>query len=76
MGAAQAHLLEALAAAKAGLTSYVNIEISIDETGAVGFLNILDTDLSATTASCVRDALADVRFKAGASATFRDKIDL
>jgi hypothetical protein len=61
---------------KAGLSSYVNIEISIDETGAVGFLNILDTDLSATTASCVRDALADVRFKAGAAATFRDKIDL
>ncbi|HUS33129.1 MAG TPA: FecR family protein [Kofleriaceae bacterium] len=61
---------------KAGLASYVHVEIAIDETGAVGFLNIIDTDLSSSTASCVHDVLADVRFKPGASATFRDKIDL
>jgi ferric-dicitrate binding protein FerR (iron transport regulator) len=61
---------------KAGLSSYVNVEISIDETGAVSFLNIIDTDLSSTTSSCVREVLADVRFKSGPSATFRDKIDL
>ncbi len=61
---------------KAGLTSFVQIEISIDETGAVGFLNVIDTDLSSTTAGCVRDVLADVHFRPGPSATFRDKLDL
>lgn len=65
------------AIAKAGLTdTYVKIEISIDETGAVQFLNIIDTDLPSTTASCVREVLADVRFTAGLAATFRDKLDL
>lgn len=63
--------------AKAGLTdTYVQIEISVDATGAVGFLNVLDTDLPSATASCVREVLADVRFKAGAEATWREKIDL
>jgi hypothetical protein len=64
------------AISKAGLTAYVAFEISIDETGAVQFLNVLDSDLPSTTRSCVREVLADVRFKAGASATFRDKLDL
>ena len=65
------------AIAKSGLTdTYVRIEISIDETGAVQFLNIIDTDLASATASCVREVLADVRFAAGAGATFRAKLDL
>lgn len=65
------------AMAKAGLTgAFVRIEISIDETGAVGFLNIIDTDLPSTTSSCVRDVLVNVSFKAGPAATFRDKLDL
>ncbi|HEY5949752.1 MAG TPA: FecR family protein, partial [Kofleriaceae bacterium] len=61
---------------KSGLSSYVAFEISIDETGAVQFLNVVDSDLPAATRNCVREVLADVRFKAGASATFRDKLDL
>ncbi len=61
---------------KAGLTAYVNIELSVDATGAVEFLNIIDTDLASNTSACVREVLADVRFKPGAAATFRDKIDL
>ncbi|HSD88122.1 MAG TPA: FecR family protein [Kofleriaceae bacterium] len=61
---------------KAGLSSFVHIEISIDETGAVAFLNIIDTDLASSTASCVREVLADVPFRGGPAATFRDKIDL
>lgn len=61
---------------KAGLTAYVNIELSVDATGAVEFLNIIDTDLASNTSSCVREVLADVRFRPGAAATFRDKIDL
>lgn len=64
------------AIAKAGLTAYVNIELSVDATGAVQFLNIIDTDLASNTSACVREVLADVRFKPGAAATFRDKIDL
>ncbi len=63
--------------AKAGLTgTYVQIEISVDPQGAVGFLNILDTDLPSATSSCVRDVLAGVRFAPGAAATWRERIDL
>jgi ferric-dicitrate binding protein FerR (iron transport regulator) len=63
--------------AKAGLTgTYVQIEISVDPQGAVGFLNVLDTDLPSATAICVRDMLAGVRFAPGAAATWRERIDL
>lgn len=64
------------AIAKAGLSAYVNVEVSVEETGAVGFLNIIDTDLASNTSACVREVLADVRFRRGPAATFRDKIDL
>jgi hypothetical protein len=64
------------AISKAGLTAYVAFEISIDETGAVQFLNVVDSDLPSTTRGCVREVLADVHFKAGPAATFRDKLDL
>ncbi|MGN6110282.1 MAG: FecR family protein [Kofleriaceae bacterium] len=63
--------------AKAGLTgTYVHIELAVDAGGAVGFLNVIDTDLPSATARCVRDVLADVRFRPGASATWRERIDL
>lgn len=63
--------------AKQGLTStYVEIEISIDATGAVGFLNVIDTDLGVATSHCIRDVLADVRFGPGVAATWRERIDL
>lgn len=63
--------------AKAGLTgTYVHIEISVDAQGAVGFLNVIDTDLPSATSSCVREVLADVRFGRGAVATWRERIDL
>lgn len=61
---------------KAGLSAYVTFEIAIDETGAVEFLNVVDTDLPSSTRSCVRDVLADVQFRPGPAATFRDKLDL
>jgi hypothetical protein len=65
------------AMAKAGVSgAVVKIEIAVDETGAVGFLNVIDTDLPSTTSSCVRDVLANVSFKAGPAATFRDTLDL
>lgn len=63
--------------AKAGLTgTYVQIEISVDAQGAVGFLNVTDTDLPSATANCVREALADVRFSSGAAATWHERVPL
>jgi FecR protein len=63
--------------AKAGLSgTYVQIEISVDAQGSVGFLNVIDTDLPSATASCVREVLADVRFGRGAAATWRQRVDL
>jgi hypothetical protein len=63
--------------AKAGLTgTYVQIEVGVDAQGAVGLLNVVDTDLPSATASCVRDALATVRFGPGTAATWRERIDL
>jgi len=63
--------------AKAGLSgTYVHIEIAVDAQGAVGFLNVIDTDLPSATASCVRDVLAGVRFSRGAAATWRERVDL
>jgi FecR-like protein len=63
--------------AKAGLTgTYVQVEISVDPQGAVGFLNVIDTDLPSATSSCVREVLSDVRFGRGAAATWRERIDL
>jgi len=63
------------ALAKAGVTdTYVTIEISVDASGAVGFLNVLDSDLP--NVDCVLEALRDVRFGAGSAATWREKIAL
>ena len=65
------------AIAKAGLTgTYVTLEISVDAQGAVPYLNIVDTDLGSTTAACVHDALAQIRFDAGPAASWREKLDL
>jgi hypothetical protein len=65
------------ALAKQGLTgAYVQIEIAVDGAGAVGFLNVLDTDLPESTASCVRDAFAAVPFGTGPAATWRERIEL
>ena len=63
--------------AKQGLTgTYVQIELRVDAGGAVNFLNVVDTDLGAATAGCVRDAIAAVRFAPGPAATWRERIDL
>lgn len=63
--------------AKQGLTgTYVEIELRVDGSGAVNFLNVVDTDLGSATATCVRNVLADVRFEAGPAATWRERVDL
>jgi hypothetical protein len=63
--------------AKSGLTdTFVQIEITVDAAGAVNVLNIIDTDLPSDTAQCVHDALADVHFRAGSAASWRQKLTL
>lgn len=63
--------------AKSGLTdTFVQIEITVDTSGAVNVLNIIDTDLPPDTAQCVHDALADVHFGAGAAASWQQKLTL
>jgi hypothetical protein len=63
--------------AKAGLTdTFVLVEIAVDGTGAIGFLNVIDTDLPTSTAACVREVLAEVSFGKGLAATWRERIDL
>jgi hypothetical protein len=63
--------------AKQGLTgTYVEIELRVDGSGAVNFLNVVDTDLGSATATCVRNVLADVRFEPGPAATWRERLDL
>jgi hypothetical protein len=63
--------------AKAGLTgTYVQVELAVDPQGAIGYLNVIDTDLPSATASCVREVLADVHFVPGQAAKWRERIDL
>jgi hypothetical protein len=64
------------AAAKSGISDLsVQIEISVDATGAVRFLNV-DSDLTSVTQACIHDALTQIQFPPGHSATWREKIDL
>lgn len=58
--------------------TYVAIEIGVDPSGAINFLNLVDTDLgqSSAEARCVHDVLADVRFGAGPSASWQERIEL
>jgi ferric-dicitrate binding protein FerR (iron transport regulator) len=63
--------------AKQGLAegTYVFLELGVDETGAVSFLNVGSTDLPDSMAGCVRDLVAQtVRFPAGPAATWKHKI--
>jgi hypothetical protein len=63
--------------AKQGVAAgtHVELEISVDSSGAIGMLNLGETDLPARVASCVRDVVATVRFPHGAAATFTHRID-
>jgi hypothetical protein len=64
------------AAAKSGISGLsVQIEISVGATGAVRFLNV-DSDLTSVTQACIHDALTQIQFPPGPSATWREKIDL
>lgn len=62
--------------AKQGLAegTFVVLELGVDETGAVSFLNVGSTDLPDRMASCVRDIVALVRFPAGPEAVWKHRI--
>jgi ferric-dicitrate binding protein FerR (iron transport regulator) len=64
------------ALAKQGLAGGTHIELDLGVTagGAIRFLNVGDTDLPDSMASCIRDAAAAVRFPAGAAATFHERL--
>jgi ferric-dicitrate binding protein FerR (iron transport regulator) len=57
------------------INTFLQIEISVDAQGAVGYLNVLDTDLPNASRDCVREVLRDVRFKPGLAAVWRERID-
>ena len=62
---------------KQGLTgTYVKVELGVDASGAVRFLNVVDTDLPSSIHGCVREVLADVRFLPGPAAEWSERIDL
>ncbi len=54
--------------------TFVELEIGVDANGAIGFLNIIDTDLPSRVASCVRDAVAASRLGSGSAASWRHRI--
>jgi len=69
-----ANCLRALAKQGIGGT-HLELELNVDEGGAITFLNIVDTDLPDTMSSCVRNAVAAVRFPSGQAATFRHRLE-
>jgi hypothetical protein len=64
--------------AKSGLLTgaYVEIEIGVDAQGAKNYLNILHSDLPRDASSCVEGVLNDIRFKPGAAAEWKQRIEL
>ena len=64
------------AIAKQGVSTYIQIEITVDAAGNKNAINVLDTDLGEAATTCVRDVINDVSFGGGAAATWRERIDL
>lgn len=54
--------------------THVELEIRVDETGAVNYLNVGDTDLPSANATCVRDVVASVAFPAGPAARWQHRV--
>ena len=62
--------------AKEGLAdgTHVELEVGVQASGAIRFLNIVDTDLPARVAACVRDVVSETRLGAGAQVSWRHTI--
>lgn len=63
--------------AKQGVSgTFVRVELAVGRDGAIGALNILDTDLPASLAECVRAAVSELRFGPGPAATIVERLEL
>ena len=63
--------------AKQGVSdTFVTVELAVGREGSIAYLNIVDTDLPAERAECVRSALASLRFGVGPAATLRERVEL
>lgn len=64
------------ALAKQGLAAgtHVELEIGVQASGAIRYLNILDTDLPSRTAACVRDVVGAARLGSGAQVSWRHRV--
>ena len=56
--------------------TFVTVELAVGREGSIAYLNIVDTDLPAERAECVRSALASLRFGVGPAATLRERVEL
>ena len=63
-----------LAKQGAAAGTHVDLELGVAASGAREYLNLGDTDLPLGVASCVRDVVGDVRFGAGARASWTHRI--
>lgn len=64
------------ALAKQGIGgTHLDLEVGVDARGAVEFMNVVDTDLPASMAACVRDAVAGARFAPGQAAAFHYRLN-
>ena len=62
--------------AKQGLAdgTHVELEVGVQASGTIRFLNIVDTDLPERVAACVRDVVSQTRLGAGAQVSWRHTI--
>ena len=62
--------------AKQGLAdgTHVELEVGVQASGAIRYLNIVDTDLPDRIAACVRDVVSQTRLGAGAQVSWRHRV--
>ncbi len=62
--------------AKQGLAdgTHVELEVGVQASGAIRYLNIVDTDLPDRVAACVRDVVGQTRLGAGAQVSWRHRV--
>ncbi|MBK9029763.1 MAG: FecR domain-containing protein [Myxococcales bacterium] len=62
--------------AKQGLAdgTHVELEVGVQASGAIRYLNIVDTDLPARSAACVRDVVSQTRLGDGAQVSWRHRV--
>jgi hypothetical protein len=55
--------------------SYIVLELGVDASGAVQWLNVGDTNLPTAAAACVRDVAAQVSFPRGGTASLTERVE-